>query len=62
VPLRGKRCEPAFVVHTARVVADLRAVSLEVFGRATLANTERRFGKSFARQPDRTAEVASETG
>ena len=25
VPMRGKRCEPAFVVHTARYVADLRA-------------------------------------
>jgi TatD DNase family protein len=60
VPMRGKRCEPALVVHTARYVADLRAVSLEAFSRATLANTERRFGKCFARQPDRAAEVASE--
>src|SRR5262249_43208748 len=29
VPRRGKRNEPAFVVHTAQRVADLRAVSVE---------------------------------
>jgi TatD DNase family protein len=48
VPLRGKRCEPAFVVHTARRVAELRGVSLDAFAASTLANTERRFHRSFA--------------
>jgi len=49
VPLRGKKCEPAYVVHTARRVAELRGMALEELAAATLANTERRFGKTFAR-------------
>jgi TatD DNase family protein len=49
VPLRGKRCEPALVVHTARCVAELRGMPLEELAAATLANTERRFGKGFKR-------------
>jgi TatD DNase family protein len=49
VPLRGKKCEPAHVVHTARRVAELRGMALEDLAAATLANTERRFGKRFAR-------------
>lgn len=44
VPLRGKRCEPAFVVHTARFVAALRGVKLERLAAETTANAERRFG------------------
>lgn len=27
VPVRGRRCEPAFLVHTARVLADLRGLT-----------------------------------
>ena len=49
IPLRGKRCEPAYVVHTARHVAGLRNVAPEALAAATLENTERRFGVSFAR-------------
>jgi len=49
VPLRGKKCEPAHLVHTARRVAELRGMDLEELAGFTLANTERRFGKSFAR-------------
>jgi TatD DNase family protein len=48
VPLRGKRCEPAFVVHTARRVAELRGVPLDAFAVSTVANTERRFRRTFA--------------
>jgi TatD DNase family protein len=48
-PLRGKPCEPAYVVHTARRVAELRGIPLEDLAAATLANTERRFGRRFAR-------------
>jgi TatD DNase family protein len=51
VPLRGRKCEPAHVVYTARCVAELRGMSVEDLASATLANTERRFGKSFARRP-----------
>ena len=49
VPLRGKRCEPAHVVHTARCVAELRGVAVEEIAAATLVNTERRFARAFAR-------------
>jgi TatD DNase family protein len=49
VPMRGKRCEPAHVVHTARCVAELRGVPVEDVAAATLANTERRFARAFAR-------------
>jgi TatD DNase family protein len=51
VPLRGKPCEPAYVVHTARRVAELRGIALEDLAAATLANTERRFARHFARAP-----------
>jgi TatD DNase family protein len=51
VPLRGKRCEPAHVVHTARRLAELRGISTEELAAATLANTERRFAKMFGRGP-----------
>jgi TatD DNase family protein len=47
VPLRGKPCEPAYVVHTARRLAELRGVSLEAVARSTTANAARRFGRSF---------------
>jgi TatD DNase family protein len=56
VPLRGKKCEPAYVVHTARRVAELRGIPLEELAQATLANTERRFRRAFgelAAQADR---------
>lgn len=41
VPLRGKRCEPAYVVHTARAVAELRRMPLEELALATAENTRR---------------------
>lgn len=47
VPVRGKRCEPAFVVHTLRCLAELRGVASEALARAALENTQRRFAKTF---------------
>jgi TatD DNase family protein len=47
-PMRGKRCEPAMVAHTARRVAELRGITLEEVAAATLANTQRRFDRVFA--------------
>jgi len=46
VPLRGKRCEPAHVVHTARFVAELRGTTLEELSRITSENAARRLGVS----------------
>lgn len=46
VPLRGKRCEPAYVLHTARFVANLRGISLEELSRITTENANRRLGVS----------------
>ncbi len=47
VPFRGKTCEPAHLVHTARRLAELRGVSEEELAQATTANAERRFGRLF---------------
>jgi TatD DNase family protein len=42
IPYRGKPCEPAYVLHTARRVAELRGQSLEDLAAATTANARRR--------------------
>ena len=44
VPLRGKRCEPAYVLHTARFVANLRGISVEELSQITTENAQRRLG------------------
>jgi TatD DNase family protein len=43
VPHRGKRNEPAFVIDTARFIAELRGTSDEVIARQTSENFERLF-------------------
>jgi TatD DNase family protein len=45
-PNRGKRNEPGWVVHTARVLAETRGEPLEVFSAATTANARTLFGMS----------------
>lgn len=44
VPHRGKPCEPAFVVETARKLAEVKGATLEAVADATTANFERLFG------------------
>lgn len=44
VPHRGKENQPAFVVETARVLADLWEIPLEEVAAATTSNFERAFG------------------
>ena len=43
VPCRGKRNEPAFLVHTARRIADILQMPLEAFAAATTANAKALF-------------------
>ncbi len=43
IPKRGKRCEPAYVVYTARHIADLRGQPYERVAEQTTANVCRRF-------------------
>jgi TatD DNase family protein len=49
VPLRGKRCEPAFLGHTARFLAEARGIPLAALAEATTENACRRFGSLLAR-------------
>lgn len=44
-PMRGKRNEPAFVAHTAALLAELRGVSAEELARQTSANFFEIFNK-----------------
>ena len=43
VPHRGKPCEPAYVVETAKKLAEVKGVPLEAVAGATTANFERLF-------------------
>lgn len=52
VPRRGKRNEPALMLHTARKVAELKGVSLAEVARATTANAERLFRFAERRHVD----------
>ena len=51
IPVRGKPCEPAYVIHTAARLAELRAVAVDVIAHHTTANAERRFGRPFGAGP-----------
>ncbi len=53
VPMRGKPCEPGYVAHTARFVADLKGVSLDELARVTSGNFYRLFSR--ARRPGSVA-------
>lgn len=48
VPMRGKPCEPAYVVHTAKRVAELRSISVEQLALAAHQNAEKRFRRRFS--------------
>jgi TatD DNase family protein len=45
VPHRGKPCEPAYVVETAKKLAEVKGTSLEAIATATTANFERLFAR-----------------
>lgn len=46
-PLRGKRNEPAFIVHTARKISEIRKISLEKLAEATSENAGKLFNISL---------------
>lgn len=46
VPFRGKRNEPSYVAHTAKVLADLRGLSAEGLAARTSENFHRLFWKA----------------
>ena len=46
VPMRGKRNEPAFIVHTAAAVAELKGVAVEELARVTADNFFRLFSRA----------------
>lgn len=48
IPHRGKRNEPAFVLHTARFLADLHGVEPEVLARQTVQNFLNLFGLTLS--------------
>lgn len=43
IPHRGKRCESAFMLHTASALADIKQLPLEEIARITTQNAERFF-------------------
>ena len=43
VPLRGKRNEPAFIVHSAKKIAELKEIEPELLGRITSENAKTLF-------------------
>jgi TatD DNase family protein len=45
VPHRGKPCEPAFLVETAKKLAEVKATTLEAVASATTGNFDRLFAK-----------------
>lgn len=47
IPQRGKSNVPAYVVHTAKFVADLKGVTEDALQEATVANARRTFPKLF---------------
>lgn len=49
VPVRGRRCEPAHLIHTAAFLAQLKGVDPQLFAQTTTANFFRLFSRARAR-------------
>ncbi len=59
VPFRGRRNEPAWVVETARALAEVKQVSLEAVAKCTTENYQRLFRPAY---PSRPAEALPALG
>jgi TatD DNase family protein len=59
VPHRGKTNEPAFVVHTAKMLAELKGVTPDVLATTTTENFFRLFSKVARPAPDGAKEIKS---
>jgi TatD DNase family protein len=44
IPYRGKRCESAFLIHTAEVLAKIKGLPIDEIARVSTLNAERLFG------------------
>ena len=62
VPVRGKRCEPAFTAHTAAFVAGLRGLSAADLAARTSENFFRLFAKADAGELPKVTETAGSAG
>ena len=58
VPHRGKPCEPAYVVETARRLAEVKKTDLETVAGQTTANFEALFGRRAERTPMSSSRVS----
>ncbi len=45
VPLRGKRNEPGFIIHSAKKIAEIKQIEVEELGKITTENAKRLFKK-----------------
>ena len=54
MPYRGKRCEPAYVAETAKVLAETRGVSAEQIAEQTTET----FFRLFSKVPRKLADAA----
>jgi TatD DNase family protein len=48
IPVRGRPCEPAYIVHTARCLADIRGVPFDALASQTTTNVVRRLSLASA--------------
>ena len=55
IPFRGRRCEPAYVLHTATKIAELRGTTVDEIARLTTENALRRFGAALVPAKETTA-------
>lgn len=59
IPLRGKRNEPAYIVHTAALLAELRGISPAELAQVTSENFFRLFSKARPARVNSPAQVVS---